>query len=145
MRMLLQRVREARVRVKGELVGEIGRGLLLFLAIGKEDNEQKVTEGIRKVINLRIFENEQGKFDRSLLQVGGEVLVVSQFTLYGDCSKGRRPSFERAASPQRAKDLYDLFVARLGETGIRCSSGIFGERMEVELINDGPVTLWLEV
>jgi D-tyrosyl-tRNA(Tyr) deacylase len=145
MRALIQRVRNAQVRVENEVVGQIGPGLLLFLGIGRQDGHQQVHELVEKVIHLRIFENENGKFDRSLSETKGEALVVSQFTLYGDCRKGRRPSFTDAAPPEKASELYERFIEQLRGRGIRVASGRFGERMEVHLVNDGPVTLWLEV
>ncbi len=143
--MLIQRVKEAKVRIRGETVGNIGQGLLVFVGIGREDSAKKVREGVGKAVNLRIFENEQGKFDKSLFDIGGAVLVVSQFTLYGDCRKGRRPSFDAAAPPQKARELYELFLECLTDMNIPHASGKFGEKMEVELVNDGPVTIWMEV
>jgi D-tyrosyl-tRNA(Tyr) deacylase len=144
MRALIQRVSNAQVRVAGQLVGRIGHGLVLFLGIGRGDGPEEVRELAEKIVRLRIFENESGRFDRSLLDVRGEVLVVSQFTLYGDCRKGRRPSFSDAAPPDEALEYYNLFLEQLKTQGVRVASGKFGEKMEVELVNDGPVTLWLE-
>jgi D-tyrosyl-tRNA(Tyr) deacylase len=144
-RALIQRVLSAEVRVKDEAIARIGHGLLFFLGIGRGDGEQQAHALIDKIIHLRIFENEAGKFDRSLLDVHGEALVVSQFTLYGDCHKGRRPSFTGAASPEEAAELYKLFIHALRQRGIRVASGSFAQRMQVHLINDGPVTIWLEV
>jgi len=145
MRALVQRVKNAQVAVAGQVIGRIGKGLSVFLGVGKGDGRGEVLTMAEKVRHLRIFENESGRFDRSLVEVGGEALVVSQFTLYGDCRKGRRPSFTDAASPDEASRLYDLFVRDLAEKGVRVATGRFGERMEVTLVNDGPVTLWLEV
>lgn len=145
MRALIQRVRKAQVCVADQVVGQIGRGLLIFLGIGRGDGKRQVGEMVGKVIHLRIFENELGKLDRSLLDIQGDAMVVSQFTLYGDCRKGRRPSFTDAAPPETAVKLYELFLQKLRGRGIRVASGRFGQRMEVHLVNDGPVTLWLEV
>lgn len=145
MRALIQRVRKAQVCVADQVVGQIGRGLLIFLGIGRGDGQWQVGEMVGKVIHLRIFENELGKFDRSLLDIQGDAMVVSQFTLYGDCRKGRRPSFTDAAPPETAVKLYELFLKKLRGHNIRVASGRFGQRMEVHLVNDGPVTLWLEV
>jgi D-tyrosyl-tRNA(Tyr) deacylase len=144
MRALIQRVKVAQVYVAAQLVGRIGHGLVLFLGIGKGDGPREVHELVEKIIHLRVFENESGRLDFSLLDVRGEMLVVSQFTLYGDCSKGRRPSFSDAAPPSEALDHYNLFLKELEEKGIKVASGRFGEKMEVALVNDGPVTLWLE-
>jgi D-tyrosyl-tRNA(Tyr) deacylase len=144
MRALVQRVSSAQVHVEGEPVGRIGRGLVLFLGVGKGDGPREVHELVEKVIHLRIFENERGRFDRSLKEVNGEILVVSQFTLYGDCSRGRRPSFSDAAPSAEALEYYNLFLSELRSRGIGVASGQFREKMEVSLVNDGPVTLWLE-
>ncbi len=145
MRALIQRVSSAQVLVRGQVVGSIAQGLLLFLGVGKGDGEKEAREMAEKVAYLRVFENEMGRFDRSLLDVKGELLVVSQFTLYGDCTKGRRPSFTDAAPPEEALRLYDIFIRYVGARGIRVSSGSFGERMQVSLVNDGPVTLVLDL
>jgi D-aminoacyl-tRNA deacylase len=145
MRALIQRVSSAQVLVRGQVVGSIARGLLLFLGVGKGDGDKEARELAEKVAYLRIFENEMGRFDRSLLDVKGELLVVSQFTLYGDCKKGRRPSFTDAAPPEEALRLYDVFIRYVSARGIRVSSGRFGERMQVSLVNDGPVTLVLDL
>lgn len=145
MRLLLQRVSQAEVRVEGTIVGSIGPGLLLFLGIHKDDTEKEMEMLIKKTLDLRIFENKEGRFDRSLKEVEGSLLVVSQFTLYADCSKGRRPAFVEAMAPAEAEKHYEAFVARLrrelGEN--RVATGQFGAHMEVSLINDGPVTIWL--
>lgn len=117
---------------------------MIFLGVGRGDTTRQVIEIIDKIVNLRIFENEQGRFDSSLLDVGGEVLVVSQFTLYADCRKGRRPSFTEAAAPNEAQVLYERFIEELKLRGIHVECGSFGERMEVELLNQGPVTIFLE-
>jgi D-tyrosyl-tRNA(Tyr) deacylase len=144
MKVLLQRVSYAQVTSGQRLLGRIGRGLLVFLGVGKGDSGGQVKELIDKILNLRIFENEQGRFDSSLLDVGGEILVVSQFTLYADCKKGRRPSFTEAAPPHEALPLYEKFIEEIKLRGVRVESGGFGERMEVKLVNEGPVTIFLE-
>ncbi len=144
MRIVLQRVREARVTVEGEELARIGRGLLLLVAIGPQDTEEDLQFWARKVPDLRVFPDQGGKFDRSLRDVHGEVLCVSQFTLYGDCLHGRRPDFTQAAPPEKAAELYELFVRLLRAEGLPVQSGRFGARMEVALVNDGPVTLILE-
>jgi D-aminoacyl-tRNA deacylase len=145
MRALVQRVSNARVSVRREPVGSIGPGFLVFLGVGRGDSPREVGEMTDKLVHLRVFENEDGRFDRSLLDIGGEALVISQFTLYGDCRKGRRPSFTEAAPPEEAVRLYELFIEEMRSRGIRVASGRFGERMEVALVNQGPVTLWLEI
>lgn len=144
MRALLQRVKEAWVAVDGEEIGRTGPGLCLFLGIAKGDTKEAADYLARKVVELRIFEDEAGKFNRSLLEVRGETLVVSQFTLYGDCAKGRRPSFSEAAPSEEAEAIYDYFVQKLKELGIKAATGKFQAKMEVGLINDGPVTLIVE-
>ena len=144
MKILLQRVSRAQVSVGGALKGKIDQGLLLFVGVGPEDSEKDVTFLAEKCAELRIFSDEEGKMNLSLLDVGGGALVVSQFTLYGDCSKGRRPSFVKAADPIRANDLYLKFVAFLRDFGVKVETGDFGAHMEIELVNDGPVTLMLE-
>ncbi len=144
MRALIQRVRWARVRVHGEVKGEIGKGFLVLLGVKKGDTEKDAEYLAKKTVNLRIFENEKGKFDLSLLDVNGELLVVSQFTLYGDTRRGRRPDFTRVEEPGRAKELYEKFIEYARSHGVRVEEGAFGERMEVELLNDGPVTIILE-
>jgi len=144
MRALLQRVRHAQVSVDGRLVAEIGGGLVILLGIGRQDGDEQARFLAGKVAALRIFEDSTGKFNRSLLDVGGEALVVSQFTLYGDADKGRRPSFSAAAPPEIARPLVDRFAALLASQGVPTRSGVFGAHMQVELENDGPVTIWLE-
>lgn len=144
MRAVVQRVKEARVEVKGEVVGSISRGLLVFLGIGKEDSEEDLSYMVDKIAHLRIFEDEEGKLNRSLMDVKGEILVVSQFTLFGDCRKGRRPSFADAAPPERAELLYEELVSRLKSSGLTVATGKFREMMDVYLINDGPVTMLLD-
>jgi D-tyrosyl-tRNA(Tyr) deacylase len=143
-RLIVQRVSRAAVRVGGITVAEIGPGLLVLVGVGIDDRPAEAGWLARKVHELRIFEDEHGKMNRSLAQVGGEVLIVPQFTLYGDASRGRRPSWVRAAPPDEAKRSIDLFVAGLEGRGARVKKGSFREHMEVELVNDGPVTLILE-
>ena len=145
MKAVVQRVREARVLVEGSLVGEIGAGLCLLLGIAAADDEDAAGRLAQKVARLRIFENEAGKFDRSLLDVHGPALVVSQFTLIADTDKGNRPSFSHAARPEQAEPLYQAFCRALEDEGIDLARGVFGARMEVELVNDGPVTIVLEI
>ena len=144
MRALIQRVKWARVRVTEEIVGEIGPGLLIFLGVGKGDGEGELELLTKKCAQLRIFEDEDGKMNRSVQESGGECLVVSQFTLYGSCRKGRRPSFTAAESPELASSMCDRFAALLRLMGIGVGTGRFGAMMEVELLNDGPVTIWLD-
>ncbi len=144
MRVLLQRVREARVEVQGEVVGAIGRGILLFVGVTDGDGLEETEWLAKKCMALRIFPDEEGKMNRSLKDVGGEALVVSQFTLYGDVSKGNRPSFVGAATPDHAETLYDRFADAVAAALGRVGRGRFGADMQVHLVNDGPVTLWLE-
>jgi D-aminoacyl-tRNA deacylase len=144
MRALLQRVTEARVTVDGAVTGEIGAGLLVLLGVSKPDTEADAEFTAQKVLNLRIFEDEHGKMNRSVLETGGGLLVVSQFTLYGDCRKGRRPSFDDAAPAAQAKALYEHFVEAARRSGLRVETGIFQAHMVVTLSNDGPVTLLVE-
>ncbi|HQH44145.1 MAG TPA: D-aminoacyl-tRNA deacylase [Syntrophorhabdaceae bacterium] len=144
MRAVLQRVRRASVEVDGQVVGTIGNGLLVFLGIGSQDTEQDIQWMVDKIINLRIFEREKGRMNESLLDMGGEVLVVSQFTLYGDCSKGRRPSFSGAMPSHEAKKVFDTFLERMRQRVDRVESGIFQAYMDVNLINEGPVTMILD-
>lgn len=143
MRAVIQRVKEAKVEVDGEVKGIIGYGILVFLGVGKEDSEKDVDWMVEKIINLRIFEKEEGKMDLSLLDVDGDLLVVSQFTLYGDCSRGRRPSFSLAMEKEKAKDLFEKFVKKAKERVKKVETGVFRAHMYVHLINDGPVTLIL--
>ncbi|KPJ77063.1 MAG: D-tyrosyl-tRNA(Tyr) deacylase [Deltaproteobacteria bacterium SG8_13] len=144
MRAVVQRVRQGSVSVGGETVGRIGPGLLVYLGVARQDSVAGADYLADKIVHLRIFEDDAGKLNRSLLEVGGEMLVVSQFTLYGDCRKGRRPSFVSAADPQTANALYEHFVAKVGEQGVRVQTGRFRALMAVSSINDGPVTLILE-
>jgi len=144
MRAVVQRVKESSVTVGGDIIGTIGPGLLVFLGVSKEDTINDVDYLADKILNLRIFEDEHGKMNRSLLEASGEMLVVSQFTLLGDCRKGRRPSFTDAAEPDKANELYEQFVEKAGSSGIRVKTGRFRAMMDVQLINDGPVTLIVE-
>ena len=144
MRAVVQRVKESKVMVKGKTVGQIKRGFLILLGVGKDDTSEDCEYLTNKIVNLRIFEDLDGRFNLSLLEIEGEALVVSQFTLYGDCRKGRRPSFSNAAPPSKAKELYEKFIDILMKKGIKVQSGIFQEMMDVYLINDGPVTLLLD-
>ncbi len=144
MRAVVQRVSEASVTVDGRVVGAIGRGFLVLLGVTHGDGEAEALWLARKIAGLRIFEDEAGKFNRSLADVGGAMLVVSQFTLYGDARKGRRPSFTDAARPEHAEPLCDRFVELLRAEGVPVETGVFGAMMAVQLVNDGPVTLWLD-
>jgi D-tyrosyl-tRNA(Tyr) deacylase len=144
-RAVVQRVAEASVNVDGDVVAASGRGLLVLLGVAVDDDLEDAERLAGKVARLRIFENEDGKFDRSLLDVAGQVMVVSQFTLIADTRKGNRPSFTRAASPKHAEPLYERFCATLEELGSTVSRGVFGARMQVSLVNDGPVTVVLDM
>ena len=144
MRVCLQRVSEASVQVDGEQVGAIGHGVLVLLGIGQQDTSHEVKQLVDKIVNLRIFADEQQKMNLSLLDVGGQMLVISQFTLWGDCRKGRRPSFVEAADPELAEPLYEEFVEEVRSRGVTAETGRFGAMMEVSLVNDGPVTLVIE-
>jgi D-tyrosyl-tRNA(Tyr) deacylase len=144
MRAVVQRVREASVQVDGEVVGRIGHGLLVLLGVGQQDGPGDAASLADKVVHLRIFADDEGKMNRSLLEVGGSLLVVSQFTLWGDCRKGRRPSFVAAAEPEKAKALYQAFLRHASDLGVEVVTGRFQEAMLVSLVNDGPVTLLLD-
>ena len=144
MKIIIQRVKKAEVRVKGKVVGRIGRGLSVLLGVRKEDTQKDVDYLVNKVVNLRIFEDENGRMNCAAIEVGAEFLVVSQFTLYGSCKKGRRPSFEKAAEPQKAKELYEYFVAQLKVKNFKVETGEFQAMMDVDLVNSGPVTFILE-
>jgi D-tyrosyl-tRNA(Tyr) deacylase len=142
--VVVQRVSSARVVVEGDSVGEIGRGLCVLLGVARDDRMEDADRLAGRVARLRVFENKEGRFDRSLLDVGGEALVVSQFTLISDTAKGNRPSFTEAAPPDQAEPLYERFCATLRELGVTVQTGVFGARMEVALVNDGPVTIVLD-
>ncbi|HEY7132140.1 MAG TPA: D-aminoacyl-tRNA deacylase [Candidatus Limnocylindrales bacterium] len=144
MRALLQRTTGARVRVAGHVVGEIGSGLVVLLGVGPDDDEAVATGLARRVTELRIFDDAEGRTNLSLMDVGGEALVVSQFTLYADTRRGRRPGFTGAAPPEQAERIYLGFAAALRELGLRVATGRFGAVMDVELVNDGPFTIWLD-
>ncbi len=144
MRAVVQRVSRARVTVNDFVTGEIGLGLLVLVGVAHEDNETDAEYLAEKIAGLRIFEDEDGKMNRSVIDVGGSVLAVSQFTLYGDVRKGKRPSFDAAALPVEARRLYEMFVARIQALGLRCETGRFQEMMQVELVNEGPVTILLD-
>jgi D-aminoacyl-tRNA deacylase len=140
MRLVIQRVKKATVHVQGRRVGAIHKGMLIFLGVAKDDTEEAIDFLVRKVKELRIFEDKDGKMNLSAREAGGEFLVVSQFTLLGDCNKGRRPSFDQAADPKKGEAYYNLFVEKLREQGFKVETGEFRAMMDVELINDGPVT-----
>jgi D-tyrosyl-tRNA(Tyr) deacylase len=144
MRALIQRVIRAEVRVEGTVVGSIGQGMLVLFGVASGDTEQNADYLADKLIHLRIFPDDAGKMNRSALDSRAAFLVVSQFTLYGDCRRGRRPGFDAAASPERARELYEYFTRRIRESGLETQTGVFQAHMEVELINDGPVTFLVE-
>jgi D-tyrosyl-tRNA(Tyr) deacylase len=144
MRAVLQRVTRACVRVEGETVGEIGRGLVVLLGVARDDEEADAVYLVEKVLNLRVFEDAEGRMNLSLAEAGGALLAVSQFTLYGDARKGRRPSWFDAAPPELARPLYEFFVAEARDKGAHVETGSFRSMMEVELVNDGPVTILLD-
>ncbi len=144
MRAVVQRVTSCRVRVGGDEVSAIGRGLLVLLGVARDDGELDVDYIVKKVVDLRIFDDHQGKLNLSLRDVGGELMVVSQFTLYGDARKGRRPSYVMAAPPQRAEAIYEMVCDSFSRAGFPPARGVFQAHMEVELVNDGPVTIILE-
>jgi D-aminoacyl-tRNA deacylase len=144
MRAVVQRVSRAKVTVNGEITGEIGLGLLVLLGVGSGDTRVDAGYLVDKTVGLRIFEDRGGKMNLSVVDVGGAVLAVSQFTLYGDVRRGRRPSFDAAAPPQQARELYEHFVEKIRAAGIHCETGRFQEMMQVELVNEGPVTILLD-
>ena len=146
MRVIIQRVRSSQVRVNGEIVGKIEKGLNLLVGIATNDSINEINWMVRKCLELRLFsdENSESKSTKSVQDIGGELLVISQFTLYGDCRQGRRPSFSNSAPPAEAEKLYNLFVEQLKKSGLKVETGIFGAMMEVSINNDGPVTLLLE-
>ena len=144
MRAVVQRVLEAEVKINSQSVGKVGSGLLVYLSVGKTDTEKDAEWIAEKLVNLRIFEDEAGKMNRSILDIQGGILLVSNFTLHGDCRKGRRPSFDAAAEPQLAQQLYEKVIELVKEQGILVETGTFGEYMQVSSINDGPVTFLLD-
>jgi len=144
MRAVVQRVGRASVVVDSDTVGEIGPGVVVLLAVSVDDTESNAEKMLEKVLNLRIFNDEEGKMNLSCLDVGGDALVISQFTLYGDCKKGRRPSYVRAAGPDKARQLYEYFVSKMMAYPLKVQTGIFGAMMTVDLANEGPVTLIVE-
>lgn len=144
MRAVVQRVKTAGVTVEARLTGSIGHGLLVLLGVSKADTSSSADYMVEKLLGLRIFEDEQGKMNLSVRDVGGAMLVVSQFTLFGDVRRGKRPSFDDAARPEQAKALYDYLVGKIREQGIKCSTGEFQAMMQVELVNDGPVTILID-
>ncbi|MEC9003160.1 MAG: D-aminoacyl-tRNA deacylase [Planctomycetota bacterium] len=144
MRVCVQRVAEASVEVDSKTVGAIGPGLLVLLGVGHSDTPAEVIQLVDKIVNLRVFADDQDKMNRSLLDIHGQMLVISQFTLWGDCRKGRRPSFVQAADPEVAEPLYERFVDEVRGRGVTAETGRFGAKMQVHLVNDGPVTLVIE-
>jgi D-aminoacyl-tRNA deacylase len=144
MRAVVQRVSRAQVVIDGEISGQIGLGLLILLGVGHDDTEADANYLAEKIAGLRVFEDERGKMNRSVQDVGGSVLAVSQFTLYGDVRRGKRPSFDSAAPPEKARHLYEFFVEQIRSTGLGCETGRFQEMMKVELVNEGPVTILLD-
>jgi D-tyrosyl-tRNA(Tyr) deacylase len=143
MKLVLQRVANAGVYIEGQTVAKISQGLLIFFGVEKQDNSDKVNYLADKALKLRIFQDDKGKMNFSCLDVSGDVLVISQFTLAGDCTKGKRPSFDNAAQPKEAKFLYRQFIEKVAESGLTVKEGQFGANMQVELVNDGPVTFFL--
>lgn len=141
MRAIIQRVKKAKVFVKNKLVGQISQGFVVLLAVGENDKEADIDWLAKKIVNLRIMADKQNKMNKSLKAVNGEALVVSQFTLYGDCKKGNRPSFIKAANPKKGEKFYNLFIDKIKALGIKTSSGKFGAMMDIELVNNGPVTI----
>ncbi|HEY3137082.1 MAG TPA: D-aminoacyl-tRNA deacylase [Blastocatellia bacterium] len=144
MRAVVQRVTEARVTVAGNITGQIGVGLVVLLGVARDDDDGDADYLADKIVNLRVFQDEQRKMNRSILETGGQMLVVSQFTLYGDVRRGRRPSYTEAAEPDKANKLYEYFVERVRSFGLKVETGVFQAMMEVSLINDGPVTILLD-
>jgi D-tyrosyl-tRNA(Tyr) deacylase len=144
MRAVVQRVSRAQVAVNGEITGQIGLGLLVLLGVGRDDANADATYLVEKIAGLRVFEDAQGKMNLSVQDVGGSVLAVSQFTLYGDVRRGKRPSFDAAAPPEKARQIYDVVVDQIRAAGLRCETGRFQEMMTVELVNEGPVTILLD-
>jgi D-aminoacyl-tRNA deacylase len=144
MRLLIQRVTRAQVRVSGQVVGSIGPGLTVLVGVGHGDDSATAEQLAAKCVDLRIFRDDEGRTNRSLIDVGGELLAISQFTLFADTRKGRRPSFLDAAAPEPGERLYETFAGAVEARGVRVARGIFGAEMELELVNDGPMTIWLD-
>ncbi len=144
MKLVIQRVKHAKVDVENEIVGKIGQGFLVLLGVGPEDTKETANYLVQKLIKLRVFEDENGKMNLALKDINGELLVVSQFTLYADCTSGNRPSFTNAAKPDKANELYEYFIEQCKKENVKVEHGIFGADMKVELLNDGPVTIILE-
>lgn len=144
MRAVVQRVSQASVKVNNEIVGEIANGLLVLLGVGKEDDTKDLDYMVEKILGLRIFEDEQGKMNLSLMDIGGEILIISQFTLFGDVKKGKRPSFTTSGDPEIAEKMYMQFIDKCIEKGVSTEKGIFGADMKVNLTNDGPVTILID-
>jgi len=144
MRAVVQRVSRASVSVEGAITGAIGTGLLVLLGVGQDDEQPEADYLSDKIVGLRIFEDDDKKMNRSVVEVGGAILAVSQFTLYGDVRRGKRPSFDAAAKPEQARELYEYFVNRVRTLGVRCETGVFQAMMEVELVNSGPVTILID-
>ncbi len=144
MKLVIQRVKHAKVEVENEIVGKIGQGFLVLLGVGPEDTKETANYLVQKLIKLRVFEDENGKMNLALKDINGELLVVSQFTLYADCTSGNRPSFTNAAKPDKANELYEYFIEQCKKENVKVEHGIFGADMKVELLNDGPVTIILE-
>ena len=144
MKAVIQRVSQAEVLVEASVIGAIDKGILIFIGVGKDDTAEDADYLVQKIIQLRMFEDDGGKMDLSAIDVGGELLIISQFTLYGNCRKGRRPSFEKAADPQKGEKLYDYFVSELRKQNLKVETGKFQAMMDVELVNNGPVTFILE-
>ncbi len=144
MRAIIQRVKKAKVEVENIVTGEIGKGLLIFLGVGENDTEKDCSYLVDKIANLRVFPDENDLMNLSLIDINGSALIISQFTLLGDCRKGRRPSFAKAAHPEKANQLYEYFIESFGSKGLKIATGIFKEMMDVSLVNDGPVTILLD-
>lgn len=144
MKLVVQRVKQAEVKVKGNSVGKIEKGFLILLGVTHEDAKENIDKLVKKVCGLRVFEDQNGKMNLSIKDIGGELLIVSQFTLYADTKKGNRPSFVKAAAPEKANELYEYFISECKKNGIKVETGEFGAHMEVSLVNDGPVTIIME-
>lgn len=143
MKLVIQRVQKAKVVVNKKIVGQTGQGMIVFLGVEERDQEEKIEPTVKKLLNLRIFENDKKKFDKSVLEIKGEIMVIPQFTLFADCSKGNRPYFGQAAKGEIAKVFFEKFVAVLKKSGLKVETGVFGAKMKIEAVNDGPVTIIL--